>query len=270
MEPGIWELELRAHGGVPGAPFDVHAWIETDDHSPSSFDDTQKSDDSYTIGTLACGHSTIVVGAYDPFPPHGVISVSGEGPTRDGRLKPEVAAPGTKMKAAQALTNTFSDASGTSVAAPHVAGLIALVTQAAGRRLTIDEIRDLVINPIITSQERHVPPPVANAWDPRYGAGRADARASVLAALPPPPATVAVVAHQESLTATVITSAAPDGDTLQPMLAEAVITTTTVKVEALAVPATPAAAGPPAPGEAEPPAANDGEVSPPPPVTAGH
>lgn len=51
---------------------------------------------------------------------------SSRGPTRDGRMKPNVVAPGTVVESADAGTNDgYANAWGTSMAAPHVSGLAA-------------------------------------------------------------------------------------------------------------------------------------------------
>jgi hypothetical protein len=76
-----------------GLPFEIHAWTETD-AQPSTFADEQTTDHGCTINMFGCGHSPIVVGAYRPLQPESKLETSGEGPTRDGKLKPEVSAPG--------------------------------------------------------------------------------------------------------------------------------------------------------------------------------
>jgi hypothetical protein len=74
------------------------------------------------------------------------------GPTADGRQKPEIVAPGYRIRAARSTPVAgwsgeprLCVKSGTSMAAPSVSGTIALMLQAAGRPLTIDEIRSLLI-----------------------------------------------------------------------------------------------------------------------------
>jgi len=64
--------------------------------------------------------------------------------------------------------------SGTSMAAPAVAGGIALVFAAArrkGKRLTIEQLRQLLID---TAR-----PMGRQGWDPRYGYGRIDIAAAI-------------------------------------------------------------------------------------------
>ena len=51
---------------------------------------------------------------------------SGKGPTKDGRLKPNISAPGRFIRSCKTLTtNQYTDMSGTSMAAPHITGVIA-------------------------------------------------------------------------------------------------------------------------------------------------
>jgi subtilisin family serine protease len=57
---------------------------------------------------------------------------SSKGPTGDGRLKPDLVAPGERILSAQstggkpgAQTNCYVEDSGTSMAAPHVSGAVA-------------------------------------------------------------------------------------------------------------------------------------------------
>jgi subtilase family serine protease len=55
-----------------------------------------------------------------------IAQSSSRGPTGDGRMKPNVVAPGNKVTSAKAgTTNSYTDKEGTSMAAPHVTGLAA-------------------------------------------------------------------------------------------------------------------------------------------------
>jgi subtilisin family serine protease len=170
MEPGTWKILLRS---LSADPVDVHAWIEIDEKKRSRFEDLRPTDTRYTIGSIACGASTIVVGSYNPDSPSDLPFETAEGPTRDGKLKPEISAPGNDIESAQALTNGTETFSGTSAAAPHVTGVVALLMQAAGEPLPIEETRRA-----LTQSVRHHPP-AGPGWDSNFGTGRLDATATV-------------------------------------------------------------------------------------------
>lgn len=121
---GTWIVRLRGDQVTDGS---FHAWIERDNRMPSQF--APPHDNSFTIGSISCGRQTVVVGSYDAHKATRPISwFSSAGPTRDGRQKPEVSAPGHEVFAAHSRTKTGTiRKSGTSMAAPAVAGIIALM-----------------------------------------------------------------------------------------------------------------------------------------------
>jgi len=104
------------------------------------------------------------LGAYDPHDPgHRIGPFSSVGPTRDGRLKPDLCAPGVSVLAARSARRDKPDdtppctrMSGTSMAAPHVAGALALAFQAAVRPLRIEETHKLLLGTArrVTVQDR--------------------------------------------------------------------------------------------------------------------
>jgi len=84
-----------------------------------------------SIGDPANLEDCIAVGSVNADRPHlyGVSSFSSRGPTADGRAKPDVVAPGERISSCNARYLTEKDMyyeeSGTSMAAPHVSGLLA-------------------------------------------------------------------------------------------------------------------------------------------------
>jgi subtilisin family serine protease len=86
-----------------------------------------------TIGDPANLEEAIAVGSVHKSNPHsyGVSYFSSRGPTADGRIKPDVVAPGEKIISAHfdfksADPKTWMvEMSGTSMAAPHISGLVA-------------------------------------------------------------------------------------------------------------------------------------------------
>jgi subtilisin family serine protease len=180
---GEWQVVLTAASSRVGR-FD--AWIERDARDKdNSFADQSffvgtDFDPVMTLGTPSTGRRSIAVANYD-HRTESPSSSSGRGTTRDGRAKPEVAAPGTRIVAAHSLGGRANPSggtfpmrlpmSGTSMASPHVAGIVALMLQ-RNPKLTAAQIQKTLI-----AGTRKVAG-VAN-FDPAWGFGRADAVAAV-------------------------------------------------------------------------------------------
>jgi subtilisin family serine protease len=150
---GEWHVTLEGRRVRNGR---FHAWLERDEvctECQARFVPADASPDC-TTGTIANGHLPLVVGAYDahsPFRPPARSSSAG--PTRDGRLKPDAAAPGVAILAARSAPRGTERSpgllvrkTGTSMAAPHIAGAAALCLEYAGHRLGAAEIRRLVLS----------------------------------------------------------------------------------------------------------------------------
>jgi hypothetical protein len=147
---GTWYMRLLGEYVIHGR---FHAWIERETSragNQARFDPAIASQ-SYTLGTIATSPLVITVGALDGHSTGAPLaSFTSCGPTRDERRdKPELLAPGVQILAARSIPagaekqeGLLVEMSGTSMAAPHVTGSIAAMFEAAGRLLTIDEIRD--------------------------------------------------------------------------------------------------------------------------------
>lgn len=178
---GQWRLRIHCQHSERG---EAHAYIERDHpHSQSRFALTD-ADPWNSLGTICCGRLTIATAAVDGRSGR-VAEFSSAGPTRDLRAVPLLAAPGVAIVAAR---SSFIDSqgrrhrhglvakSGTSMAAPHVTGTVALMLQRATRPLWAHEIRQLLC---ATAR-----PVTAGAADGvlRYGCGLLDTAAAVEAA----------------------------------------------------------------------------------------
>jgi subtilisin family serine protease len=182
---GTWTVKLALDFPQPAnnREVDFQAWIEYSDESHSHF--TGDTQPTTTLNTIGNGILPIVVGSYDPRPDIFEVSkFSSAGPSRNKKnnQKPELCAPGEFILAARATTEGCTLKAGTSMSAPHVTGLIALMFQAAKERqnnpkiLNMREIADILIR---TAD----PKPAAGGirpYDPQSGFGHVNALDALL------------------------------------------------------------------------------------------
>lgn len=147
-----------------------------------------------TVGSPASFPQSIGVGATDI---NDFISdFSSRGPAIwDGEeyLKPQISGPGENVRStvpAHLSEDGYLSASGTSMATPHVTGVVALMLS-ANPGMTVDEVRDVLVD------TARAEPHMGALPNSAYGSGIADAYAAVTA-----------VAHSGTLTGTVT---GPDG-----------------------------------------------------------
>ena len=130
--------------------------------------------DKSSVSSLACGRHIISVANLDEDGDRIAIS-SSQGPTRDGRLKPEVAAPGTNIVAARGFTlgnKLWVAKSGTSMAAPYMAGVVGLML-AVEPNLTAAQIGGII------HRTAKPLPGDTYEWQDAAGFGRVNANACV-------------------------------------------------------------------------------------------
>jgi subtilisin family serine protease len=172
---GTWTVRLRGQEVRDGR---YHGWIERDDprplgrvgkreywNFPSFFAESTNVDDS-SIGSLACGQRVVAVSNLAAAIERINIS-SSEGPTRDGRYKPDIAAPGTDIVAANGFAgpdDLWVSYTGTSMASPYACGVAALML-ATRPRLTAAQIE------AIMRRTAKPLPGAAYAWQKNAGYG---------------------------------------------------------------------------------------------------
>jgi len=113
---------------------------------------------SGTVGIPGAMPNCLTVGAYDPI--KGCIApYSSRGPTPWNSIKPDCVSPGSNIDSGivgvldtsgDGVPSRYSPISGTSMATPHVSGLLALMRECMGRTLgktlTVEEVKNMLQN----------------------------------------------------------------------------------------------------------------------------
>ncbi len=144
---GNWVVTLTGSTVINGS---FAAWVERNNRFERTI--VGPTVDNMTIATPATGLRVISVGAHNAdaaIPTHRVSSSCG--PTRDGRIKPEITAGGTNVNMANSrnmnnlpLPGLVSQNSGTSFASPLVAGACALIFECRGLGLSWFDLKQIL------------------------------------------------------------------------------------------------------------------------------
>jgi subtilisin family serine protease len=132
VQPGEWKLYIRPETFL--GPDNMHAWLTEQRDRQLSFKADVET--KCTITVPGTGLQTITVAAMDSREGLRVYEKGSMGPNADNVMKPDLIAPGAELLAALAGTDMDmmqKGESGTSFAAPHVTGAVALALSMARR-----------------------------------------------------------------------------------------------------------------------------------------
>lgn len=187
-DPGDWTIWVT---GVSGARLDI--WV-ADNLLGGEYREIEftNGDTKMTVSEPGNAENLVTVGSFNSrnswgnysvggFPIGELSNFSSTGPTRDGRIKPDLVAPGAWVVSTLAESASVQNylkvpdgkhwaLAGTSASAPHVAGAAALVWRAASE-LTASEVSELLIQ--LADDSDYFTP--NNSW----GWGKLNAEASV-------------------------------------------------------------------------------------------
>lgn len=191
-----WKIRLHCKSAMIGR---IDGWVANS--GMAIFSSHPLLEQARTVGMPATARSVIAVASHTtrdswnsengPQNDPGLVigrssSFSSLGPTRDGRQKPDVSAPGELLTAALAssseleqeldralVTDRLVTIEGTSMAAPVVAGAVCLMLQKK-KTLKPDDVRN-----VLQATSRKDLQTGAMSWNPTYGYGKLDLKAAI-------------------------------------------------------------------------------------------
>ncbi len=141
------DIELAGAAVVDGH---FHAWVDRNNRNALNF--SAPVEGTLTLGTPGTAHLPITVGNHEKLPTRQIARDSGRGPTRDARVKPEIAAAGTNVVCTWSVNRSTSNANGygpltgTSASAPLVAGACACLFECRGPTLTAAQLKQILVS----------------------------------------------------------------------------------------------------------------------------
>jgi len=187
---GVWDVTITNPNGSD-IWIDGYAW--DGDWSTSHMVFNSQTSNLYTISSPATSDFAIAVSSYSEVG-GSITSTSSRGPRIDGAPKPNIAAPGVSIRAASGsfLSDNilWRSKDGTSMASPHVAGVLALIRQAEGSGNSWMDYSALVNGAGLSYSE--IP---TNDW----GHGLCDAASSVMYVLDEPLETSSTISDWSAL-----------------------------------------------------------------------
>jgi len=154
---GDTTISLNGTTVINGA---FHAWVDRNNRAQSGFNAPFLLEDETTMGVpatarrpLTVGNHLRVVNTAGIGGPGAIAVESGRGPTRDGRIKPEIATFGTgimtansKDRNSNAPFTPYIPKAGTSMSAPLVGGVCALLFQCRGPTSTWANLKQILLD----------------------------------------------------------------------------------------------------------------------------
>ena len=145
---GDTKIDLIGSTVINGA---FQAWVDRNNRGLSAFKTPFLRENEANLGVPSTARRPITVGNHEKGATLPIQANSARGPTRDGRLKPEIATVGTSITAPRsrnmnAVTpgDFYISKTGTSMSAPLVAGVCALLFQCRGATSTWANLKQIL------------------------------------------------------------------------------------------------------------------------------